>query len=144
MFAGGEATLFLAQLAAERFLLEILELELIKDPADLDAEGGLLIMAIQPIGDRDHVDAREMKLGQYGEHQVVIARQPREVIDQHDLEGALLSGGEEGGQSRSVFPRARLGLVGVHVLFENRESALDREPATRGHLVCDAFGTLIL
>jgi len=142
--ADGKATPLLADLPAQRFLLEVLELELIKDPADLDAEGGLLIVAIQPICHRDHVNPGEMELGQDGQHEVVIARQPREVIDQHEVEGALLSGGEERGQSRAVFPGARLGLVGVDVLFENREAALGREAATRGHLVLDAFGALIL
>ncbi len=144
MLADGEAALLLADLAPQCLLLEVLELELIEDAADLDAEGGLLVVTVQAIGDGDDVDPREVELGQHGEHQVVIARQPREVVDQHELERALLAGGEEGGEPLAVSPGARLGLVGVDVLVENREAALGRKPATRGDLVLDAFGALIL
>ena len=97
MFAGGEAALFLAQLAAERFLFEILELEFVENAADLDAEGRVLVVAIQAVGDGDDTDPGEMELGQQGEHEIVIAGQAREIIDQHDLECALLAGSEEGG-----------------------------------------------
>src|SRR5262249_35600418 len=97
MLADGEAALLLADLTSQRLLLEILELQLVEDAADLDAKGGVLIVAVQAISDGDDVDTGEMELGQHGEHEIIIARQAREVVDQHDLEGALLAGREEGG-----------------------------------------------
>ena len=97
MLADREAALLLADLTSQRLLLEILELQLVEDAANLDAEGCVLIVAVQAIGDGDDVDTGEMEFGQHGEHEVIIARQPREVVDQHDLEGALLAGSEEGG-----------------------------------------------
>src|SRR6516164_4884297 len=97
MLTDREAALLLADLPAQRLLLEILELQLIEDAANLDAEGCVLIVTVQAIGDRDDVDVCEMELGQHGEHEVVIACQAREVVDQYDLEGALLAGREEGG-----------------------------------------------
>ena len=46
MLADGEAALLLADLASQRLLLEILELQLVEDAANLDAKGGVLIVAV--------------------------------------------------------------------------------------------------
>jgi len=46
--ADEEAAFLLAELASQRLLLEVSELKLVEDPADLDAERGLLVVAVEP------------------------------------------------------------------------------------------------
>jgi hypothetical protein len=94
MFAGREAPLFLADLAPEGFLLEILQLQFVEDTPNLNAERGLGVVAVQPVGDRDHVDAGELQFCEDREHQVVVAGQPRQIVDEHDLEEVALGGGQ--------------------------------------------------
>lgn len=85
-----------------------------------------------------------MELGHDREHQVVVACQAGEIVDEDDIEGFGLSGLDEGGEAGAILAGARLGLVGVDVLFDDVEAALERELATGGDLILDALWPLVL
>jgi len=124
-----EASLLLPDLTPEGFLLEIPELQFVEDAPDLEAERGLLVVAVEPVGDGHDTDPREMELREHGEHEIVVAGEPGQVVDQHDLERAMLAGRKQRGQPPGVSPGARLGLISVGVLLEDHKSALGRDAA---------------
>jgi hypothetical protein len=70
-----EAAFLLADLAAQRLLLEIAQLKLVEDAADLDPEVGLLVVGVQAVGDGYDAHAVEAQLGQDRQHEVVVARE---------------------------------------------------------------------
>ncbi|MEX1258774.1 MAG: hypothetical protein WEG36_14255 [Gemmatimonadota bacterium] len=142
--ADGEASLLLADLPPERLLLQVPELELVEDAADLDTEGGLLVIAVQPVGHRHHPHSLEMQLGNHREHEVVVAGEPREVVDQHYVELRVLGGGHQGHEPYPIAASPRFRLVGVDVVLQHGEAALGCEPPARTGLVLDALGALVL
>src|SRR5262249_2595748 len=79
-FTYEEATLLLTDLSPKGFFSKISKLELVENAANLDSEGGFLIIAVESVGNRHDADAVEAQLGQDREHEVVVARQARKVV----------------------------------------------------------------
>jgi hypothetical protein len=62
---------------------------------------------------------------------VVVAREPRQVVDQDDVELAGRRCGQQSRKARAVRSRAGLRLVGVEVIVGDDQPALLGQPAAR-------------
>ena len=120
LLADEEATFLLTDLTAQRLLLEVPELELVEDAADLDGERRLLVVAVETVGDRNHADALEVELSDDREHEVVVTGEPRQIVDEHHIEFVVVSRCHERGETRPIRASTRLGLVGVDVIVGDR------------------------
>jgi hypothetical protein len=95
------------------------ELKFIEDSTNLDTEGRFLVVAVEPICNGHDANAFEVELREDREHQVVVASESGEIIDENQVELTPLRGREQRGEAVSIAPRSRLRLVPVDVVVEN-------------------------
>ncbi|MFN8544531.1 MAG: hypothetical protein U0807_10035 [Candidatus Binatia bacterium] len=129
---------------AERLLPKIIEVQFVHDAPHLEAELCVPVLAVEAVGAGDDPNAVEPQLGIQGEQEVVVARQPGEVVDQDAFELAIPSCRAECLQAWSIAQRAGLRLIGVDVGWIDRESAGGGKQLAGAHLIVDALGPLVL
>ena len=52
-------------------------------------------MAVESVSHGDHVDPCELQFREHREHQIIIAGQPRQIVDEHQVKKAASGGGEQ-------------------------------------------------
>lgn len=125
-------------------LLEVGQIELVDDAAELVCDLRVLLPHVEPVADRDQADAPELKQAQQRVEVLVVARQARRVIHQHCVELLVLRRPLQRLQSRPRPNRAGLRFVEVDMLFEDRDPVTFRELPAHPDLILDALLPLVL
>ncbi|HZP39478.1 MAG TPA: hypothetical protein VFE48_23605 [Methylomirabilota bacterium] len=110
-FADRESPRLLPLLAAQGLLAEVVQVELVDDAAHLEPELGVVVVAVEAIRSRDDAHAVEAELGVERQEEVVVARQAREIVDEHDLELPSTGCGQQCFETGAVPEGAGLRLV---------------------------------
>ena len=92
-FGEEEAAALLTQLTAQSLGLQITDIGLVEDAAELNHQRGVRIRGVEAVGDGDDPDALQLEVHHHAEGEEGVAGQPREVVDQDDVEGMVASSG---------------------------------------------------
>ena len=142
--ANEEAAFLLPKLTPEGSLPEIGQQELVEDAANLDPEQRVFVARVEMVGDGDDADAVVLEVVEEQKHQSVVTGQPGQVVDQDDVERALLRSFAQSDEARPGGNRPGLGVIGVDLVLEDDEAPLLGRDAAGQDLVLDAFAPLIL
>src|SRR5215510_3773887 len=103
-----------------------------------------MIVAVETVGSGDNPHAVEPELRVERKKEVIVPRQPREVVDQHRLELVTARGDQERVEAWTILEDAGLRLVFEDVNRVDRVAAGDSEVLAGTHLIVDALGALVV
>ena len=143
-FANEKPPVLLAYLTSQGLFPEVAEKLLIEDRADLNRKNRGFILAVERVSHGDNAHAVVAELLQQAEQEVVTARQPREIVDQDDVEQRVLGGFPQRVQARPILLSTRLGSVRIHMILQDHEVRGLCLSATARNLILNTLVSLIL
>ena len=142
--ADEEVTVLLTDLTTKSLGLQIGKKQLVEHPAKLDVDFGVGVRGVDTVGHRNETDVVELEIKDQPQHEKVVPREPREIVDEDNLKEMIAGSLEQAIQSRPIPAGPRLGLVGIDVVVEDDKTTVVRRPAAGENLIRNALRALIL